>query len=886
MPKHLVIVESPGKIKSIERYLKNFSLADRDDQATGSDPETFKVVSSFGHVRDLPSKGLNLEPDKNWKANYQLLPDKQKVVDNLRQEAKNAALVFLATDLDREGEAIAWHLKEVIGGEEDRFVRVVFNEITESAIHKAFSERSHIDENRVNAQQARRFLDRVVGYKLTPLLYQKIARGLSAGRVQSVAVRLVVEREREIRVFQPKEYWDVFADLQRENDGAVRHFQVVRENDASFEVNSEEAVDAVLEAIEASNPMVASITKRNSESRPSAPFITSTLQQSASSRFGYPVARTMRLAQSLYEAGLITYMRTDSTSISDDARLSATRLIETKYGGSYLPAKPNQYKSKSNAQEAHEAIRPSDVTVEPSAAMSALTSQRMSNQDRSAASRLYDLIWRQFIASQMTPARYENTTVGVKADRYELRLSGRRTLFDGHTRVSASTRSDTAEPDLPQYQEGEVLKLVGLEKKQHFTKPPSRYSEAGLVRELERRGIGRPSTYSSIISTIKDRGYVSVRGRRFYAERIAEVVTDRLVECFNDLLSYEFTAEMEERLDEVALGEKGWLDLLNEYHDDFVIKLDAAGAKDAGMRPNTPIQTDIECDKCGRPMTIRVASTGTFLGCSGYSAPPKDRCRNTIDLVSDENTVRVDADDDDQDDENESRRLLAKRHCPICGSAMDSYMMSEKYKLHICGNAPTCPGFELEAGEFMIAGYEGPIVECNKCGSDMQLKSGRFGKFFGCTNEACGNTRKLLKTGDVAAPPIHMEELLVPEEEDYFVLREGSAGIFLGASKYPRVRVIRKPRVKELISHANELDPKFSYMLSAPKEDERGNDTFIHFARKTREHYLTSMKQDKDTGWRAYFKNGEWDAVKPSPKRRQSSARRKTSAKRKRSTKS
>lgn len=877
MPKHLVIVESPGKIKSIERYLKNFSLIDNDDQSAGAEPETFKVVSSYGHVRDLPKSGLNLEPEENWKANYQLLPDKQKVVDKLRQEAKNAALVFLATDLDREGEAIAWHLKEVIGGEDDRFVRVVFNEITETAIHKAFAERGHIDENRVNAQQARRFLDRVVGYKLTPLLYQKIARGLSAGRVQSVAVRLVVEREREIRVFKPKEYWDVFADLQRENDDASRQFQVARENDANFEVNSEAAADAVLATIQQSNPTVASITKRNSESRPSAPFITSTLQQSASSRFGYPVARTMRLAQSLYEAGLITYMRTDSTSISDDARASAANLVKSKYGDSYLPAKPNQYKSKSNAQEAHEAIRPSDVTVEPHAAASSLASQRMSSQDRAAASRLYELIWRQLIASQMTPAKYENTTVGVRADRYELRLSGRRTLFDGHTRVSAASRSDESEPDLPQYQEGEVLQIIGLEKKQHFTKPPARYSEAGLVRELERRGIGRPSTYSSIISTIKDRGYVSVRGRRFYAERIAEVVTDRLIDCFNELLSYEFTAEMEERLDEVAVGEKRWLDLLNEYHDDFVIKLDAAGDKDAGMRPNTPIQTDIACEKCGRPMTIRVASTGTFLGCSGYSAPTKERCRHTIDLVSDENTVKAASDDEADADENESRRLLAKRHCGNCGSAMDGYMMNEQYKLHICGNAPTCTGFELEEGEFMIAGYDGPIVECNKCGHDMQLRAGRFGKFFGCTNETCGNTRKLLKTGEVAAPPIHMEELQVPDEEDYFVLREGSAGIFLGASRYPKVRVIRKPRVKELISHANELDPKFSYMLSAPKEDELGNDTFIHFARKTREHYLTSMKDDKDTGWRAYFKKGMWEAVKPRPKKRKSPAKRKTS---------
>ncbi len=877
MPKNLVIVESPGKIKSIERYLKNLSLSDNDDQTTDIEPETFKVVSSFGHVRDLPSKGLNLEPDKNWKANYQLLPDKQKVVAELRKEAKNAALVFLATDLDREGEAIAWHLKEVIGGEDDRFVRVVFNEITESAIHQAFSERGHIDENRVNAQQARRFLDRVVGYKLTPLLYQKIARGLSAGRVQSVAVRLVVEREREIRAFNPKEYWEVFADLQRENDGETRRFQVHRENDASFEVNSEEAADAVLKVIEESNLAVASITKRNSESRPSAPFITSTLQQAASSRFGYPVARTMMFAQRLYEAGLITYMRTDSTNVSETARESAATLINRKFGEPYLPSKPNQYKSKSNAQEAHEAIRPSDVNTEPNDAISALKSQRMSNQDRESAARLYELIWRRFVASQMTPARYENTTVGVNAEKYELRLTGRRTLFDGHTRVSAATRSDDAEPELPEYQEGEDLKLVGLEKKQHFTKPPARYNEAALVRELERRGIGRPSTYSSIISTIKDRGYVSVKSRRFYAERIAEVVTDRLVECFQGLLSYEFTAEMEERLDKVAVGDKGWLDVLNEYHDDFVIQLESASDKDAGMRPNEPVMTNIPCNLCDRPMTIRVAGTGTFLGCSGYSLPPKERCRNTVDLLADETTDKPSSDDDVEVDENESRLLLAKRHCSICGSAMDGFVINSGQKLHVCGNAPTCPGYEIEEGEFQLPGSDRPLIECDKCGHDMEAKTGRFGPFYSCTNEACGNTRKILKTGEVAAPPIHMEELEVPDEEDYFVLREGSAGIFLGASKYPKVRVMRKPRVKELITHANEIDPKFSYMLSAPREDEKGNDTFVHFARRTREHYLTSMKNEKDTGWRAYFKNGAWDAVKPAPKKRKSTAKRKAS---------
>ena len=868
MPKHLVIVESPGKIKSIERYLKNFNLPPTPDFPGDDGSSSFKVVSSFGHVRDLPKSGLNLEPENDWKANYQIMPDKNKAIDRLREGAKNAALVFLATDLDREGEAIAWHLKEVIGGDDGRFLRVVFNEITEAAIHKAFSERGQIDENRVNAQQARRFLDRVVGYKLTPLLYQKVARGLSAGRVQSVAVRLVVEREREIRAFKPKEYWDIFADLGKQAGSATPfRFQVARRGDESFEVDSEHEANAVLAILERSTHTVKSTTKRLSESRPNAPFITSTLQQAASNRFGYPVARTMRIAQTLYEAGLITYMRTDSTNVSESAQKAAATYIRGEFGDAYLPETPNEYKSKANAQEAHEAIRPSDVSVEQQADHLLMAVRRVSRQDRDAAGRLYDLIWRQFVASQMTPARYENTTIAVSADELELRLNGRQTLFDGHTKVALSLRPDGEVPDLPEYREGELLNLIALEKKQHFTKPPSRYSEARLVRELERRGIGRPSTYASIISTIKDRGYVTLRGKRFYAERIAEVVTDRLTECFKELLSYKFTAEMEERLDEVALGKQNWRDVLDEYHDDFVIKLGAAGAKVNGMRPNLPIETAIPCEKCGRPMTIRVGSTGTFLGCSGYALPINERCRHTKNLTSDENTVSADADADADNDEDESRRLLAKRPCAICGSAMDGYMLDKEFKLHVCGNAPNCGGYELESGAFKIAGYEGPIVECNKCGRDMQLKTGRFGKFFGCTNEDCKNTRKLLTSGEVAAPPIHMEELRCEGEDDYFVLREGSAGIFLGASKYPKVRSIRQPRVRELILHANELDTKFNYMLSAPQKDNEGNDTFLRFSRKTKEHYLSSMKEEKDTGWRAYYRNGKWDAVDPPRKR-------------------
>ena len=878
MSRNLVIVESPGKVKSIQKYLDSYVPNDGEasSEKGSKSKDTFKVVSSFGHVRDLPKSGLNLDPENNWQANYQLMPDKAKVINDLQSQAAKADQIFLATDLDREGEAIAWHLKEMIGGEESRFARVVFNEITEAAIHAAFADQGQINQDRVNAQQARRFLDRVVGYKLVPLLYKKIARNLSAGRVQSVAVRLVVEREREIRAFHPEEYWEIFADLARGQEQSGLTFEVVRFKGEKINVPNESEATRVESEIRSSSPAVADISTRKTSSKAPAPFITSTLQQAASTRFGYSVARTMRLAQDLYEAGLITYMRTDSTNVSKDAMNDAASLVKSRFGEEYLPDKPNVYASKSGAQEAHEAIRPSDISLD----FDTITKQqpatwrgiRANNKDQ--AGRLYDLIWRRFVASQMSPARYEQTTVNVEAGEYELRIQGRRTLFKGYTEVALASRSDDKkEVELPVYEKGEPLSILDMESVQHFTKPPARFTEARLVSELEKRGIGRPSTYASIISTIQTRGYVTLREKRFYAERIGEVVTDRLVECFSNLLSYEFTADMETRLDDVSLGKVAWTELLNEYYTDFSEQLVAAEDPETGMKPNSPIPTDISCEKCDRPMAVRIASTGMFLGCTAYSLTGEEQCRETKNLISTESTIESTS-DDETDDEVESKRLLEKRKCSVCNSAMDAFLIDESTKLHICGNS-YCKGHEIEHGRFHIKGYEGPIVECNKCGSDMQLRDGRFGKYFGCTDETCKNTRKLLKTGEVAAPPVHMEELKVADEDDYFVLREGSAGIFLGASKYPKVRVIRSPRIKELTTHANEIDPKFQYLLSAPSEDDKGNDTFVRFARKTREHYLVSMKGDKETGWRSYLQDGTWQVRQVSkPKSKATNLRR------------
>ena len=871
-PKALVIVESPAKARTINRYL-------------GKD---YVVKSSVGHVRDLPTGGggatkpdakqrarqsaktrkmspkqkaahrarraraqlvrrMGVDPDNGWAANYEIVPGKEKVVRELTAAAARSGEIYLATDRDREGEAIAWHLREVIGGDPSRYRRVVFNEITRRAIARAFEEPGEIDENQVNAQQTRRFLDRVVGFELSPLLWAKVARGLSAGRVQSVAVRLIVEREREIRAFTPEEYWEAFADLKRGDEDAIR-FAVVRDGDAAFRPGSKDAAQEALARLrEQAAFAVSGREDRPTQSRPSAPFITSTLQQSASTRLGFSVRRTMTLAQRLYEAGHITYMRTDSTNVAGEAIAAVREHIGAEYGERYLPKTPRSFASKQAAQEAHEAVRPTDV----SRTADALTGVE------AGAGRLYDLIWRQFVASQMTPAKYLSTTINATGGEFDLRVRGRILRFDGFTRVLRPLRGDDDAP-LPDLREGDALALVDVEAVQHFTKPPPRYGEASLVRELEKRGIGRPSTYAAIISTIQDRGYVTLQNRRFHAEKIGELVTDRLVENFSDLLDYSFTADMERELDEIADGGKSWQGLLDSFYRDFSGRLEKA-RDERGMRPNAPVSIDVECGKCGRAMQIRTGSTGVFLGCSGYALPPADRCTSTMNLIPGDEAVDV-----DKDDEGESKLLRAKRKCPVCGTPMDSHLLDEKRKLHICGNSPDCDGSEVELGTFRIRGYEGPVIDCDKCGAEMQLKSGRFGKYFGCTE--CANTRKLLRNGQPAPPkadPVPMPELKCEKVEDHYVLRDGAAGIFLAASQFPRHRETRAPLVTELKAHANELDPKFAYLLAAPEADPDGHPAQVRFARKTREQYVLSENKDgKATGWRANYRDGRWQESK------------------------
>ncbi|MDB2689144.1 type I DNA topoisomerase [Luminiphilus sp.] len=892
MGKALVIVESPAKAKTINKYL-------------GKD---FIVKSSVGHIRDLPTSGsaspadpkeraaqaaltrkmapdekaryqarkkreqlvkrMGIDPDNGWRARYEILPGKEKVVSELKRLAKDSDAIYLATDLDREGEAIAWHLQEAIGGDSSRYHRVVFNEITQKAIKEAFKRPGELDTARVHAQQARRFLDRVVGFEVSPLLWAKVARGLSAGRVQSVAVRLIVEREREIRAFVPEEYWEVHALLQAGDIEPVR-FMVTHRNGTKFEPKTQADAESAVAAMSNAAFKVTDLESRKTSSKPSAPFITSTLQQAASTRMGFSVKKTMMLAQRLYEAGFITYMRTDSTNLSEDAVAACRDWIAGEFTAEYLPGSPNRYGSREGAQEAHEAIRPSDVKIR---------SNLLSGMEPDAE-RLYDLIWRQFVACQMTPARYLSTTLIVSAADCRLTAKGRVVEFDGFTRVQPPAARKGDEAVLPPLAAGDALEAQDFLPKQHFTKPPARYGEASLVREMEKRGIGRPSTYAAIISTIQDRGYVRLENRRFYAEKMGDIVTERLQVSFSDLLDYGFTALMEERLDEVAKGELPWTDLLNQFYADFSGKLaQAANPGPDSMQPNDPTPTGIPCDDCGRPMQIRTASTGVFLGCSGYNLPPKERCKETVNLIPGDEAISIDA-----DDEAESRLLLSKRRCGQCHTAMDSYLIDEARKLHVCGNNPDCSGYEVEQGQFRIKGYDGPIIECDKCGADMQLRTGRFGKYFGCSESKCTNTRKLLRNGEVAPPkmdPVPMPELACVKVEDHYVLRDGASGIFLAASQFPKHRETRPPFVDELLPHQAEIDPKYHYLFDAPLADDVGSRSQIRYSRKSKEQYVMSERDGKPSGWRALFVDGRWvedgTAKKPKAKKK---AKAKTKAK-------
>ncbi|NLF34539.1 MAG: type I DNA topoisomerase [Clostridiales bacterium] len=689
---NLVIVESPAKAKTIGKYLG---------------PE-YQVKASMGHVRDLPKSKIGVDIEQGFVPNYQPIEGKESTIADLKKAAKQSDKVFLATDPDREGEAISWHLKELLNLPDDKTCRVTFNEITKQVVSAAIAAPRAIDQNLVDAQQARRILDRIVGYQLSPLLWKKIRRGLSAGRVQSVATRLVAEREEEIRAFQPEEYWSLEAALARTapNQGAFQAQFHARGR--KRKLTSQAEVDEIIQLVKDASFTVDNVKRQDKSRSPAPPFITSTLQQEASRKLNMTPRRTMSVAQQLYEGvdvsgestvGLITYMRTDSLRLSEEALAAAKRFILDRYGKDYYPEKTRRYK-KSNAQDAHEAIRPSDVRLTPEDIKKDLTNEQY---------RLYKLIWSRFLASQMASAVYDSVAIEVKAADCSFRATHTSLKFSGFTAVYEEGRDDEPaekESPLPDLKEGEALDLKSLLPEQHFTKPPTRYTEATLIRALEEKGIGRPSTYAPTISTILDREYVVKEGKHLRTTPLGEVVTDLMKDKFSDVVDLAFTANMERRLDEVEAGKEEWKQVLLDFYKGFSASLEQAEKDLEGKRIKVPDEVSDEiCDVCGSQMVIKSGRFGRFLACPGFP-----ECTFTKPLV-----------------------VEMPGRCPLCGG---------RILKKTSRNGHTYYGCEFNADKngkqcgFMT--WDVPVKEpCPVCGQTLFKKSGRGFKKPFCINEQC-----------------------------------------------------------------------------------------------------------------------------------------------------
>ncbi len=706
--KSLVIVESPAKARTINKYLG----------------QSFVVKASMGHIRDLPKGRFGIDIEGGFIPDYTTIRGKGKVISELKRLAKNAKSVYLAPDMDREGEAIAWHLIESLEIDDaDRIYRVVFNEITKKAILEAFDQPGKLDMDKVEAQQARRVLDRIMGYKLSPLLWKKIAKGLSAGRVQSVAVRLIVEREKEIRAFVKEEYWRVTAFFSEE--GKEFQAELRRLGETRIEKNlTEERAKALVDGI-GSDPLALTKVEEKPKTRlPTPPFATSQLQQKASTMLRFSAKKTMIVAQQLYEgveipgegsAGLITYMRTDSTRVSNEAIAQARNVIANRYGNEYLPDKPNAFRTKSkSAQEAHEAIRPTDANRHPSDLKGSLTNDQF---------KLYSLIWNKFVASQMKPARSLVTTATFEHGDAKFVAQGEVEVFDGHLRVFSTGRSDKDEPVLPKtLEEGNSYVPEKIESTQHFTQPPPRFSEATLVKELEKKGIGRPSTYATIISTIQDRGYVSLEQRRFTATELGEIVTDQLVAHFANMINTDFTSTMEEDLDRIENGEKNWRAVVQGFHDVFMNDLEKADKEMKNLKKE-PELTDRKCEKCGSPMAVLYNKRGKFLGCSKYPD-----CKNTMPVDGPRPKAEV---------------IETDKVCEKCEKPM-VIRTGSRGRFLACTGFPKCKNTASvdDEGNVIVPAPTG--IACDKCGTEMVVKSSRRGPFLACSAyPKCRNAKPL-----------------------------------------------------------------------------------------------------------------------------------------------
>jgi DNA topoisomerase-1 len=729
--KYLVVVESPAKAKTISRYLGG----------------EYHVVASVGHVRDLPAKGLAVDIANGFSPTYQLLPGKKKIVEEIRRMAQGAEAIYLATDPDREGEAIAWHVSIAAELAQERLRRITFHQVTPAALHAALAQPRALDRDLIDAQQARRVLDRLVGYQISPLLSKTLRRPLSAGRVQSVALRLVVEREREIMAFVPEEYWTLEAELQRQVEGRETfraRLHKIAGQDPALQQRAD--VERILAALQGATYTVTRVQHGQRQRQAPPPFITSTLQAEAGRKLHFSARQTMVLAQQLYEGidldgervGLITYMRTDSTHVAPEAQQEAREYIGQTHGAEYLPERPPTYRSKvANAQEAHEAIRPTSVWRTPGAVRAHLTEQQ---------ARLYELIWQRFLASQMRPALYATMTVDITAAQdYLFRATGATLLFPGYTILYTEGRDDEEEEraqSLPPLKEGELLDLLRLLPEQHFTQPPPRYTEPTLIKALEAKGIGRPSTYATIVTTIQEREYVVKQQGRLAPTALGFVVCDALVDTFAEVMDVGYTARMEERLDEIARGQLGYEAMLRDFYAGFGPQVEAARgtlstAVEQALWAGLPAELrQTTCPQCGRPMQVRLSAEGRFLGCTGYPA-----CRYILDLR------------DPQRPAPPAEEFAPGETCALCGGRM-KVLHKGKNRFLGCENYPRCKHTRpLLSERVKQAAAENA---CPQCGHQpLEAKSGRYGEYLHCPQ--CGANVSLNKLGQAGqgagAPP-------------------------------------------------------------------------------------------------------------------------------------
>ena len=692
MAKKLVIVESPAKAKTIKKYLGR----------------NYEVVASMGHVRDLPKSRLGVDTENDFAPKYINIRKQSETIKKLKAAAKDKDKIYLATDPDREGEAISWHLAQLLGVDLNEKNRVTFNEITKSGVKSGMASPRKVNEALVNSQQARRILDRLVGYKLSPFLWKKVKSGLSAGRVQSVTVRMIVDREEEIRNFVPQEYWSIEALLKAQSSDKPFVAKFYGKDGKKIDLHTKEETDAILASVQNAEYQVTSVTNRVRQKSPAPPFTTSTMQQEASRKLGFQARRTMKAAQELYEGvdveglgaiGLITYMRTDSLRISDEAKQAAASYIEQTYGKAYIPQTPRVYKSKNNAQDAHEAIRPSVPELSPDKVKASLTTDQY---------KLYKLIWERFIASQMASALLDTVAAQIDAAGYTFKASGFTVKFDGFTVLYTESRDEEKEEGgvLPPLAEKDYLDSKEVKGSQHFTQPPPRYTEASLIKELEENGIGRPSTYATTITTILGRNYVEREGKQLKPTDLGEVSTKLLKDHFEKIVDADFTANMEKDLDEIEEGDKSWTAVLHSFYDGFEETLAKAEAETEGKSYRIPDEeTDVICENCGRKMVIKSGRFGKFLACPGYP-----ECKNTKRIVNE-----------------------MPGECPLCGSKILEKKSKKGKKFYGCEKNPDCS----------FLSWDPPIAEhCPKCGKTLLKKSGRNGKIY-CSNESCGYERGL-----------------------------------------------------------------------------------------------------------------------------------------------